>query len=85
MCQLKKCHLCLTNIKKKWQYINNSKFKFFIMKKIDLLALLLKYKTNLKTLKKQLSPTLWECFKKSVNENDIERVDFWLSYCLKNS
>jgi len=55
------------------------------MKKIDLLALLLKYKTNLKTLKKQLSPTFWECFKTSVNNNDIKRANFWLSYCLKNS
>ena len=29
------------------------------MKQIELIALLLKYKTNLKYLKKQLSPTFW--------------------------
>ena len=54
------------------------------MKKVQLLALLLKYQTNLKYLKKQLSPTFWDLFKQAVNNNDIKRADFYLSYCLKN-
>ena len=54
------------------------------MKQIELIALLLKYKTNLSYLKKQLSPTFWECFKTAVNNNDVKRADYWLSYCLLN-
>jgi len=54
------------------------------MRKITLLGLLIKYKTNLKLLKQQLSPTFWDCFKTAVNNNDVKRADFYLSYCLNN-
>jgi len=54
------------------------------MKKIKLLGLLIKYKTNLKLLKEQLSPTFWDCFKTAVNNNDVKRADFYLSLCLTN-
>ena len=54
------------------------------MKQIELIGLLIKYKTNLKALKKQLSPTFWECFKTAVNNNDVKRANFYLSYCLLN-
>jgi len=54
------------------------------MKRITLLGLLLKYKTNLKYLQKQLSPTFWELFQTAVNNNDVKRADYWLSYCLLN-
>ena len=54
------------------------------MKKITLLGLLIKYNTNLKALKEQLSPTFWECFRTAVNNNDVKRANFYLSYCLKN-
>jgi len=54
------------------------------MKKIQLLSLLIKYKTNLKALKKQLSPTFWDLFKQAVNNNDVKRANFYLSYCLLN-
>jgi len=54
------------------------------MKKITLLGLLIKYKTNLKLLKEQLSPTFWDCFKTAVNNNDIKKADLLLSNCLTN-
>ena len=54
------------------------------MKQIELIGLLIKYKTNLKYLQKQLSPTFWECFKTAVNDNDVKKADYWLSYCLLN-
>tara|TARA_R100000278_G_scaffold66726_2_gene53267 strand:- start:282 stop:449 length:168 start_codon:yes stop_codon:yes gene_type:complete len=54
------------------------------MKQIELLGLLIKYKTNLKALKQQLSPTFWDLFKQAVNTNDLKRADFWLSFCLSN-
>ena len=54
------------------------------MEKVQLLALLLKYQTNLKYLKKQLSPTFWDLFKTAVNNNDVKKADYWLSYCLLN-
>ena len=54
------------------------------MKQIDLLGLLIKYKTNLKALKEQLSPTFWDLFKQAVNNNDVKRANFYLSYCLLN-
>lgn len=54
------------------------------MKQIELIGLLIKYKTNLKALKNQLSPTFWDLFKQAVNNNDIKRANFYLSYCLLN-
>ena len=54
------------------------------MKQIDLIGLLIKYKTNLKALKEQLSPTFWDLFKQAVNNNDVKRANFYLSYCLLN-
>tara|TARA_B100000242_G_scaffold63281_2_gene38706 strand:+ start:1138 stop:1305 length:168 start_codon:yes stop_codon:yes gene_type:complete len=54
------------------------------MKQIELIGLLIKYKTNLKALKEQLSPTFWELFKQAVNNNDVKRANFYLSYCLLN-
>ena len=54
------------------------------MKQIELIGLLIKYKTNLKALKEQLSPTFWDLFKQSVNNNDVKRANFYLSYCLLN-
>ena len=54
------------------------------MKRITLLGLLLKYKTNLSYLKKQLSPTFWELFQTAVNNNDIKKADFYLDLCLNN-
>ena len=55
------------------------------MRRIELLALLLKYKVSLKYLKRQLSPTFWELFKKAVNDNDIKRAEFYLNYFLKSA
>ena len=54
------------------------------MKQIELIALLLKYKTNLKYLEKQLSPTFWELFQTAVNNNDVKRADFNLDLCLNS-
>ena len=54
------------------------------MKRITLLGLLLKYKTNLKYLQKQLSPTFWELFQTAVNNNDVKRADFYLDLCLNS-
>ena len=54
------------------------------MKRITLLGLLLKYKTNLKYLEKQLSPTFWDLFKTAVNNNDVKRADFYLDLCLNS-
>jgi len=54
------------------------------MKQIELIGLLIKYKTNLKYLQKQLSPTFWECFKTAVNNNDVKRADFYLDLCLNS-
>ena len=54
------------------------------MKQIELIGLLIKYKTNLKALKEQLSPTFWNLFKQAVNNNDVKRANFYLSYCLLN-
>ena len=54
------------------------------MKQIELIGLLIKYKTNLKALKQQLSPTFWDLFKQAVNNNDVKRANFYLSYCLLN-
>lgn len=54
------------------------------MKQIQLIGLLIKYKTNLKALKEQLSPTFWDLFKQAVNNNDVKRANFYLSYCLLN-
>ena len=54
------------------------------MKRITLLGLLLKYKTNLKYLEKQLCPSFWDLFKTAVNNNDVKKADYWLSYCLLN-
>ena len=54
------------------------------MKQIELIGLLIKYKTNLKALKEQLSPTFWNFFKQAVNNNDVKRANFYLSYCLLN-
>ena len=54
------------------------------MKQIELIGLLIKYKTNLKALKEQLSPNFWNLFKQAVNNNDVKRADYWLSYCLLN-
>ena len=54
------------------------------MKQIELIGLLIKYKTNLKALKEQLSPTFWDLFKQAVNNNDVKRANFYLSYCLTN-
>ena len=54
------------------------------MKRITLLGLLLKYKTNLKYLQKQLSPTFWKLFQTAVNNNDVKRADFYLDLCLNS-
>ena len=54
------------------------------MRQIELIGLLIKYKTNLKALKEQLSPTFWDLFKQAVNNNDVKRANFYLSYCLLN-
>ena len=54
------------------------------MKQIELIGLLIKYKTNLKALKEQLSTTFWDLFKQAVNNNDVKRANFYLSYCLLN-
>ena len=54
------------------------------MKQIELIGLLIKYKTNLKALKEQLSPAFWDLFKQAVNNNDVKRANFYLSYCLLN-
>ena len=54
------------------------------MKQIELIGLLIKYKTNLKALKEQLSPTFCNLFKQAVNNNDVKRANFYLSYCLLN-
>ena len=54
------------------------------MRQIELIGLLIKYKTNLKALKEQLSPTFWELFKTAVNNNDVKKANFYLSYCLLN-
>ena len=54
------------------------------MIRITLLGLLLKYKTNLKYLQKQLSPTFWELFQTAVNNNDVKRADFYLDLCLNS-
>ena len=51
------------------------------MKQIELIGLLIKYKTNLKALKEQLSPTFWDLFKQAVNNNYVKRANFYLSYC----
>ena len=37
-----------------------------------------------KALKEQLSPTFWDLFKQAVNNNDVKRANFYLSYCLLN-
>ena len=47
------------------------------MKQIELIGLLIKYKTNLKALKEQLSPTFWDLFKQAVNNNDVKRANFY--------
>ena len=54
------------------------------MRQIELIGLLIKYKTNLKALKERLSPTFWHLFKQAVNNNDVKRADFYLAYCLLN-
>ena len=52
------------------------------MKKIKLLGLLIKHRTNLKTLKQRLTPNIWALFAKYVNNNDIKKANLLLTEVL---
>jgi len=49
------------------------------MKTSNLLALLIKHRTNLKTLKQRLNPNIWALFAKHVNNNDIKKANILLT------
>ena len=50
------------------------------MKQVTLLGILIQFGTNLKQVKKDLSPIAWDKFRTAVNSNNIPKVKHILTY-----
>ena len=50
------------------------------MKQVTLLGILIQFETNLKQVKKDLSPIAWDRFKIAVNSDNITAVKHILTY-----
>ena len=50
------------------------------MKQVTLLGILIQFRTNLKQVKKDLTPTAWDRFKIAVNSDNIPAVKHILTY-----
>ena len=50
------------------------------MKQVTLLGILIQFRTNLKQVKKDLSPIVWDKFRAAVNSNNIPAVKHILTY-----
>ena len=50
------------------------------MKQGTLLAILIQFRTNLKQVKKDLTPIAWDKFRAAVNSNNIPAVKHILTY-----
>ena len=50
------------------------------MKQVTLLGILIQFGTNLKQVKKDLSPIVWDKFRAAVNSNNIPAVKHILTY-----
>ena len=50
------------------------------MKQVTLLGILIQFRTNLKQVKKDLSPIVWDKFRAAVNSNNISAVKHILTY-----
>ena len=50
------------------------------MKQVTLLGILIQFRTNLKQVKKDLSPIAWDKFRAAVNSNNISAVKHILTY-----
>ena len=50
------------------------------MKQVTLLGILIQFRTNLRQVKKDLTPTAWDRFKIAVNSDNIPAVKHILTY-----
>ena len=50
------------------------------MKQVTLLGILIQFRTNLKQVKKDLTPIAWDKFRAAVNSNNISAVKHILTY-----